>query len=121
MNRYLKIVEWSDEDQCYVGSCPELFGAGCHGDDEAKVYKELCQIVDDVIALYKEDGDPLPEPRLRKNYSGKFLVRVGADLHKALACRALVARESLNTYCANVLRDTTVPYGAKRMDALPSS
>jgi predicted RNase H-like HicB family nuclease len=54
-SRYLKIVEWSDEDQCYVGSCPELFGAGCHGDNEAKVYKELCQIVDEVIELYKED------------------------------------------------------------------
>ncbi len=23
-DRYLKIVEWSDEDQCYVGTCPGL-------------------------------------------------------------------------------------------------
>ena len=23
--RYVKIVEWSVEDQCYVGSCPGLF------------------------------------------------------------------------------------------------
>lgn len=21
-DRYLKIVEWSEEDQCYVGTCP---------------------------------------------------------------------------------------------------
>ena len=33
-SRYVKIVEWSDEDQCYVGSCPGLFYGGCHGDNE---------------------------------------------------------------------------------------
>jgi len=30
-DRYLKIVEWSEEDQCYVGTCPGLFYGGCHG------------------------------------------------------------------------------------------
>jgi predicted RNase H-like HicB family nuclease len=32
--RYVKIVEWLDEDECFVGSCPELFYGACHGDDE---------------------------------------------------------------------------------------
>lgn len=27
--RYVKIVEWSDEDQCFVGSCPGLLYGGC--------------------------------------------------------------------------------------------
>ena len=44
--RYVKIVEWSDEDQCFVGSCPGLFYGGCHGDDEQAVFAELCEIVD---------------------------------------------------------------------------
>jgi hypothetical protein len=29
--RYVKLVEWSDEDQCYVGSAPGLLLGGCHG------------------------------------------------------------------------------------------
>ena len=62
-DRYLKIVEWSEEDQKYIGSCPELFSGGCHGDNEVKVYKELCEIVDEVVQLMKEDGDPFPEPK----------------------------------------------------------
>ncbi len=37
-SRYVKIVEWSDEDQCYVGSCPGLFYSGCHGDNEQEVF-----------------------------------------------------------------------------------
>lgn len=36
--KYLKIVEWSDEDQCFVGSCPGLFHGGCHGTDEQAVF-----------------------------------------------------------------------------------
>ena len=32
-SRYVKIVEWSNEDQCYVASCPGLLYGGCHGDE----------------------------------------------------------------------------------------
>ena len=38
-DRYLKIVEWSEEDQCYVGTCPGLFYGSRHGDNEVEVYK----------------------------------------------------------------------------------
>jgi hypothetical protein len=53
--RYVKIVEWSEEDQCYVGSCPGLLLGGCHGDDERTVFEELCEIVEEVVALYHAD------------------------------------------------------------------
>ena len=58
--RYVKIVEWSEVDQCYVGSAPGLVYGGCHGNDERKVFEELCRIVEDAIALYRADGKPLP-------------------------------------------------------------
>jgi predicted RNase H-like HicB family nuclease len=54
--RYVKIVEWSDEDQCFVGQCPGIIGPCCHGDNEAQVYAELCQIVDEWIALLKKEN-----------------------------------------------------------------
>lgn len=60
--RYTKIVTWSDEDQCYVGSAPGLLLGGCHGDDERLVFAELCEIVEEAIAIYKQDGKPLPPP-----------------------------------------------------------
>ncbi len=58
--RYVKVIGWSDEDGCYVGSAPGLMLGGCHGDDEKAVFDELCQIVEETIALYKVDGKPLP-------------------------------------------------------------
>ena len=38
--RYIKIVEWSDEDECYIGTSPGLMYGGCHGDDEKEVFAE---------------------------------------------------------------------------------
>ena len=58
--KYVKLVEWSEEDQCFVGSCPGLFYGGCHGNDERAVFAELCQIVDETVQLYEAQNRPLP-------------------------------------------------------------
>jgi predicted RNase H-like HicB family nuclease len=71
--RYVKIVEWSEEDQCLVGSSPGLFYGGCHGEDEKAVFAELCDIVEETIQLYKRDGKPLPPPTSGKDYANKML------------------------------------------------
>jgi predicted HicB family RNase H-like nuclease len=39
-----------------------------------------------------------------KEYSGKFVLRVGSGLHQLLAVRALQKGDSLNTYCAKLLK-----------------
>ena len=46
---HAKIVQWSEEDQCFVGTCPELFLGGVHGADEIKVYRELCEAVEECL------------------------------------------------------------------------
>ncbi len=71
--RYVKIVEWSDEDKCFVGSCPGLIYGGCHGDDEKQVFEELCSIVEEAIELYKRDNRPLPPPTSGRDYANKML------------------------------------------------
>jgi predicted RNase H-like HicB family nuclease len=58
--RYVKIVEWSEEDQCFVGHCPGIIGPCCHGVDETEVYRELCEIVSEWIETMIADGKPLP-------------------------------------------------------------
>lgn len=101
-DKYLKIVEWSEKDKCYVGTCPGILHGGVHGDIETKVYSELCQVVDEALKLYRADKKPLPEATSRE-YSGKFVLRVGKDLHRTMAIRALQAGESLNSYCQEIL------------------
>jgi predicted HicB family RNase H-like nuclease len=105
-DHYLKIVEWSEEDQCYVGSIPGWIGKCCHGDNEEDVYRQLCQILDEWIEIYENDNIPLPPGISGKKFSGKFQLRVDSDLHKALAIRAMQANESLNSFCSKILRKT---------------
>lgn len=103
-DRYLKIVEWSEEDGCYVGTCPELVYGGVHGDDELSVYAELCRVAEEAVALYETDGKPLPPGTAGKSYSGRFVLRVPPEVHKKLAIRALQRGKSLNAYCQEALR-----------------
>lgn len=70
--RYAKIVEWSDEDQCFVGSSPGLILGGCHGLDEKEVFAQLCDIVEEAIELYKQDGKPLPPPTAGRDFANKM-------------------------------------------------
>ena len=63
-NQYHKWVEWSKEDQAYIGKCPDLI-TGIHGDDPVKLYGELCEVVEDVMRHFEAEGRPLPSPRIR--------------------------------------------------------
>lgn len=47
--RFPRLIEWSDEDGCYVGSAPPLVGQCCHGKTETHVVTQLAVIVDDLV------------------------------------------------------------------------
>ena len=102
-DKYLKIVEWSDKDRCYIGSIPGWIGKCCHGDEELKVYSQLCTVLDEWIEIYKKEGRRLPNPT-NKKYSCKFVLRTGSELHQALAIKALDEGESLNNFLLKKLK-----------------
>lgn len=70
--KYVKIVEWSDEDQCYVGSALGLIYGGCHGDNERAVFDELCRIVAEVIDLFRKGGNPLPPATSGRDFANRM-------------------------------------------------
>jgi predicted HicB family RNase H-like nuclease len=102
--KYTLLVEWSEEDQTFIGRCPELFLGGVHGPDRAKVYAELCEAVDEHIAIAAQDGTPLPEALAGKKFSGKFILRTTPQLHRDLAIQALSAGDSLNNFVVKKLQ-----------------
>ncbi len=101
--QYHKIVEWSEEDGCFVGSAPPLIDQCCHGQNEAKVYADLCRIVEEWVHILETDGKALPEALNKKKFSGKFVLRLEPALHRRLAAKAIAAGESLNSYCVKTL------------------
>lgn len=100
---YLRVVEWSQEDRCFVGSAPPLIGRCCHGATEVSVLKQLKPIVEEWIRLADKAGVGLPAAERSDAYSGRFLLRVPAPVHQALALKARAAGKSLNAYCAEKL------------------
>ena len=64
IDEYHRWVEWSDEDQVYLGKCPDLI-TGIHGDDPVQVYKELGEVVQEVIDDFQQTRRQLPAVRIR--------------------------------------------------------
>ena len=65
-DRYLKFVRWSEEDELYIGYCPDLFyGGACHSKDEGEVYQTLVELVREEIADLAKAGKALPPPLTR--------------------------------------------------------
>ena len=66
-DKYLSFVRWSEEDQAYVGYCPDLFPAGgvCHGKNPVKAFTLLYELIEETVSTAQQRGLPLPEPNAR--------------------------------------------------------
>ena len=60
---YTIIIQWSDEDKCFVVSLPE-WGEFCHthGDTYEEAVKNAKEVLEMLIESSLEEGEPLPEP-----------------------------------------------------------
>ena len=73
-DRYHRFVHWSEEDQCYIGYCPDLYVGGvCHGENEEATYAELCIVVRDEIKHRLAKQESLPKPSVRATRDLDFL------------------------------------------------
>jgi antitoxin HicB len=59
--KYSVVIQWSEEDQCYVVSFPE-WGPGAH--THGKTYVEAAQNAEEVLELLMDGEESLPEPDL---------------------------------------------------------
>jgi len=66
-DQYLKFVRWNEDDNLYVGYCPDLFpwGGVCHGDSEETTYHQLCVLVREEVEELSKEGKELPAPGTR--------------------------------------------------------
>ena len=66
-DRYLKFVRWEEDDQLYVGYCPDLFpwGGVCHAASEEETYRSLCLLVQEEVDELQHAGKELPPANTR--------------------------------------------------------
>lgn len=61
---YTIVIQWSDEDQCYLVHLPEFPSQPfhTHGDTYEEATKNAQEVLELLIEEYQEDGKPLPKP-----------------------------------------------------------
>jgi predicted HicB family RNase H-like nuclease len=93
---YTYRVVWSVEDGEHVATVAEFPSLSWVAATPVEALSGLADLVQDVVADMMANGEPVPVPVTERSYSGKFMVRVPAELHRRLAVEAAEQHVSLN-------------------------
>ena len=92
-----------DEDGDWLGHFVELPNVSAFAPTPQQALAELVLAWKGVKESYRESGLPVPVAPSRKQYSGRFNVRIDQRLHRRLATEAAKAGLSLNALVAQKL------------------
>ncbi|MDR0476925.1 MAG: type II toxin-antitoxin system HicB family antitoxin [Desulfobulbaceae bacterium] len=96
---YAARVEYSEEDQCFVGHIAGIRDiVGFHGDSVIELRAAFEEAVDDYLETCEKLGQPPNRP-----YSGQFRLRLSPELHARAAMAAETQGKSLNTWASEVI------------------
>ncbi|MGH7058165.1 MAG: type II toxin-antitoxin system HicB family antitoxin [Acetobacteraceae bacterium] len=98
VEHYTYQVSWSEEDREFVATCAEFPSLSWLAPGRAAALRGVEDLVAGVVADLKKSGEPVPEPMAEREYSGRFVVRTTAALHRRLAIEAAEKHVSLNRY-----------------------
>ena len=89
-------VTWSAEDGEHVATVAEFPSLSWLGPSPVEALQGLAVLVREVLADLAASGEPVPEPLSERIYSGRFVVRVPAEVHRRLVREAAEQHVSLN-------------------------
>ena len=93
---YTYRVTWSAEDGEHVATVAEFPSLSWLAPTPGEALAGLADVVRDVLADLAASGEPIPEPLSERSYSGRFVVRVPAEVHRRLVREAAEQHVSLN-------------------------
>jgi predicted RNase H-like HicB family nuclease len=103
-NKYSFNIEWSEEDQEYLATCPSFPGLTAFGETEEEALAEGKIALQGFIQTCEANNIPLPEPSVKGTFSGKFQLRLPKALHGLAVRMAEIEDVSLNVYIADAVR-----------------
>ncbi len=89
-------ITWSADDAEHVGLCAEFPSLSWLAATPAEALSGIQRLVAECVDDMQTNGEPVPQPMADRAYSGKFMVRVTPDTHRALAIRAAEQGVSMN-------------------------
>ena len=97
MSKHSVLVQWSDEDEGFIATVPELPGLSAFGSSPEKAVEELSLAKEAYLEVLLEDEEEVPEPDVLKPFSGQTRLRLPKSLHAFLSNEAKKEGVSLNT------------------------
>ena len=98
---YMAHVEYSDDDDCFVGHIAGINDIiGFHADSVKKLHAAFEEAIDDYLMACKKAGK-LPQ----KSFSGHVMLRIPAELHAKVATLAEAQGKSLNSWAIELFSE----------------
>lgn len=107
-DHYTYRVTWSAEDGEYVGLCAEFPSLSWLAATPEEAFGGIRVLVAEVVEDMLGHDETPPEPMADRAYSGRFVVRVPPEVHRALAIRAAEEGVSLNRLVSARLANDTM-------------
>jgi predicted HicB family RNase H-like nuclease len=96
IEEYSYWVEWSEEDKVHIGKCFEFPSLSAHAEREVDAFTQIQYVVSEAVKWMLEENETLPEPLGKKNFKGRFVLRMPSELHRELAFLAIKEGVSIN-------------------------
>lgn len=100
-NDYQLVLQWSEEDQCYVVTLPAWQNARTHGTTPEEAVRNAREVLTLLIESAIRHGEPIPVSERR--FSGNLRLRLPVSLHGRLAHEAEREGVSLNQWIVSRL------------------
>jgi predicted HicB family RNase H-like nuclease len=97
-DHYTYRIAWSAHDSEYIATVVEFPSLSWCAKTRESALDGLTSVVEEVLRDMLAEGEEIPKPWDERTFSGKFNLRLGADLHKQVALDAAERQESINTY-----------------------
>jgi predicted HicB family RNase H-like nuclease len=95
-DRYTYRITWSEDDKEFAGLCIEFPSLSWLAKTPEAALKGIRRLVRKACQDMENNGEAPPTPLSAKSYSGKFVVRIPPEIHRALAIKAGEQGISLN-------------------------
>jgi len=103
MLKYSISIRWSDEDNGFIATVPEMPGLSAFGKNQSEALSELKIAAQAYIKSLRKSGKPDPIIEKISSHSGQIRLRMPKSLHGNLADSAKKESISLNTYIVTLL------------------
>ena len=108
---YTYIIEWSDADECFLGSIVELERNMTCGDTREEVLSNLKEALTAYLQTSLDNNIEIPEPLKKDDFKGNITYRTTKERHYRLAKEAKLYGKSINTLIDEAVEEKIMIYG----------